>query len=311
MADLLSICQHAARKCQIEIPTGIIASTNETAKILLACAQDEGEALSRRPVTAWKALIREHTFDIALSGTTDGTTANKLVDSTTTFTSSDITVGDIVKNTTDTTESTVTAIAANELTLAGDIFVSGEAYTIFRQAHSLPSDFKYQVDNTLWDRDAYWNLRGPLSQVEWQTYKSSVLGDTATVRRRFQYRSNAATTDPEVKFYIDPKPSDDATLVFEYVTTGWCKDATAGTVNTEWQKDTDIPLLDDYLMRLGIIWRTLNRLGLAYEEELDEYDREVENAIGRDGGGRVLDLSRRPHPSLISTCNVPDTGFGQ
>ena len=311
MADLLRICQHAARKCQVEVPSAIVGSSNETAKILLACAQDEGEALSRRPDTAWKALIREHTFDIVLSGTTDGTTANKLVDSTTTFTTSDVTIGDVVKNTTDSTESTVTAVAANEVTLADDIFVSGEAYSIHRQAHSLPSDWKYQIDDTAWDRDYYWQMRGPLSQVEWQTYKSSVLGDTATVRRRFQYRSDMATANPEVKLYLDPKPSDDATIVVEYLTTGWCKDASAGTVNSEWLKDTDIPLLDDYLVRLGVIWRALSRFGLPYEEEMHEYDVEVENAIGRDGGGRTLDLSRRPFPSLISTCNVPDTGFGQ
>lgn len=310
MADLLSICQHAARKCQIEVPTSVIGTTNETAKILLACAQDEGEALSRRPNDGWKALIREHTFSTGLSGTTDGTTANKLVDSTTTFTTSDVTVGDYVTNDTDSTAAYVTAVAANEVTLDDDIFISGESYTIYRQAHSLPSDYKHLVDKTLWNRSDYEELRGPMSQREWQSVKSSYLGESVTDSYRFQLRSNMADTDPAVKLYLDPVPTEDDDLVLEYVSNGWCKDASTGVVNSAWVKDTDVPLLDEYLLRLGVIWRTLSRLGLPYEEELDEYDVQVENAIGRDGGGRVLDLSRRPGQTLISPCNVPDTGFG-
>jgi len=64
------------------------------------------------------------------SGTTDGTTANKLVDSSASFTSN--LVGYIVYNTTDSTVATVTAFDdAGTLSLSADIMANGEAYTLY------------------------------------------------------------------------------------------------------------------------------------------------------------------------------------
>lgn len=67
-----------------------------------------------------------------LTGTTTSTTANHLIDSSETFTSGTIIVaGMSVKNTTSGNEyATITAVAANDLTLDADIFVSSENYEI-------------------------------------------------------------------------------------------------------------------------------------------------------------------------------------
>jgi hypothetical protein len=63
-------------------------------------------------------------------GTADGTTANKLVDSTASFTSN--LLGYIVYNTTDSTVATVTAVDdAGTLSLSADIMASGESYTLY------------------------------------------------------------------------------------------------------------------------------------------------------------------------------------
>lgn len=70
-------------------------------------------------------------FSPLVSSTTDGTTANKLVDSGASFTTDGILIGAIVKNTTDTTYATITAIDDdNTLSLSADIFISGEDYSI-------------------------------------------------------------------------------------------------------------------------------------------------------------------------------------
>ena len=69
------------------------------------------------------------TLAVADSGTTTGTTADKLVDSGQNFTST-VSVGDIVKNTTDTTYASVTAVSDTQLSLSADIMVSGEAYEV-------------------------------------------------------------------------------------------------------------------------------------------------------------------------------------
>jgi len=70
---------------------------------------------------------------IMTTGTTTATTATKLVDSAASFTTS-VEVGNIVVNTTDNTMTNITAIdSATTLSVADDIFTSGETYTIYKQ----------------------------------------------------------------------------------------------------------------------------------------------------------------------------------
>lgn len=304
---LIEIAQHVANACGISKPTSIIGNSSETARQILAAAQDEGESLTRRPDTGWTELIREKVITTAIAGTTNAAIAFKLADTTASFLTDDISAGDAVANKDDGTSSTVVSVDSDAIiTLSSDIFTPGQDYEIYKSKHPLPSDYKYLVDDTLWDRTNYWELRGPLTPVQWQTYKSSVLGDTATTRRR--WRIHNLSGDGR-SFFIDPTPTDAAELVYEYMSTGWCKSA-GGDPQTEWKKDDDVLSLDSFLFRLGLKWRILNRLGLDYLEEKNEYEAEVEKAIGRDTGGDILSLTAPAPISLITTCNVPDTGFG-
>lgn len=65
------------------------------------------------------------------SGTADGTTASKLIDSGADFSTDGVDVGDEVYNVTDDTYAFVTAVdSGTALSLSADIFVSGEDYSI-------------------------------------------------------------------------------------------------------------------------------------------------------------------------------------
>jgi len=82
------------------------------------------------------AVIPSDTINIpnvagaSTSGVTDGTTANKLVDSGATFSTN--LVGYIVYNTTDSTVARVTAVdSATTLTLSANIMSSGENYVVY------------------------------------------------------------------------------------------------------------------------------------------------------------------------------------
>jgi len=69
--------------------------------------------------------------DSLSSGTTTGTTADKLVDSGATFISDGVTVGDQVRNTTDDTYAIITAVdSETTLSINRDIMVSGEDYSV-------------------------------------------------------------------------------------------------------------------------------------------------------------------------------------
>lgn len=84
-------------------------------------------------VTPIGSIIAWHkTFGTADSGTTDGTTASKLIQSGQNFLTT-ISIGMIVYNTTDDTFANVTAIDDDTtLSIDADIMVSGEAYTIYK-----------------------------------------------------------------------------------------------------------------------------------------------------------------------------------
>lgn len=187
---------------------------------------------------------------------------------------------------------------------------SGIAFTFSQSDYALPSDFRWPIDNTFWDRSRFWSMRGPQSPQQWQLYKSSVIG-RATIQRRYRFRSIVVTGTGVVQYLsIDPSPLDNGSaLVFEYMSNAWCQ-SSSGTPQTTWQADTDIGILDETLLRLGTRWRVLRRLGMSYSEELDEYEREVARAMAHDGGAAILNMTPDWGLSLLSPAQLPETGYG-
>jgi hypothetical protein len=160
----------------------------------------------------------------------------------------------------------------------------------------LPADFAWMVDDTLWERSRYWALRGVQSPQRWQLYKSSIYG-RATIWRRWRIRvaTGAGAGTPTV-FSIDPPivPGDNTSrFVFEYVSKNWCVSALNGAMSPVWTSDNDTSILDEWLIELSTRWRMLRRMGLSYDEDQDECDREWDKAVARDGGTAILDLVPR------------------
>lgn len=147
-------------------------------------------------------------------------------------------------------------------------------------------------------------MRGPQSPQQWQMYKSSVIGQ-ASIQRRFRFRQIAG----QLRFSIDPVPTDNnSALVFEYVSNAWCQSA-VGTPQTRWLVDTDLGVLDEYLLTLGVRWRMLRRLGLSYNEELSEYESEVRKAMAHDGGAAILSIVPQSASFLLSPANIQEGSF--
>jgi hypothetical protein len=70
----------------------------------------------------------------------------------------------------------------------------------------------------------------------------------------------------------------------------WCK-SEGGVAQNAWAADSDTGILDEYLIKLGLRWRVLRRLGMSYADELDEYERALAKALAHDGGAAILDLA--------------------
>lgn len=320
---LLSICQTVASQIPIAAPTSIVGNSDETATLLLALAQDAGEELSRKPDQGWVDQIREYDFTTASVAQQSGTIANSgpggvaVISGLTIASGSNAPANAVASTgwyafgTGVQNNSLVTAVTTADpnstVTLSLPATQTGSGQFVLGQSdYALPSDFKTPVDNTFWDRSRFWSMRGPLSPQQWQLYKSSVIG-RASIQRRFRFRRSSTGG---LILSIDPVPTDNGSqLVFEYVSTGWCK-SSGGVFQSSWQADTDTGVIDEYLIRLGLKWRVLRRKGFSYAEELDEYLSEVGKAMSKDGGAAILNLTPNDSLTLIGPWNLPETNFG-
>jgi len=310
--SLLSICQGVARIIKIEVPDTIINNTSDEAQLLLQCANDEGEALSRRPSGGWIEMMNENDFTTVAVGPLTGTVANTALNGDAQVTLADTSAlaaylfgaagtglpyNCIIRNV-----DSPTVVTLNSPSTAPGVVTN---LTFGQFAYPVPGDFERAIDNTMWDRTRYWQMRGPLSPQQWQFYKSSVFS-RATIQRRIRFRRLA---NEQVNLLIDPVPTDNgSSLVYEYVSNGWCQ-SVSGTPQNQWLADDDTGILDEYLIRLGVKWRALNRLGMDYSSELDEYERECGKAVAQNGAAATLNLTAGFQPYLLGPWSVQDGFF--
>ena len=139
---------------------------------------------------------------------------------------------------------------------------------------TLAPGFSYITSSTFWDRTLTEPVTGPLSPIEWQ----ALTGPYSS------YRIFGG------KLYAYPAPSAGNTWVFEYQSTYFCQ-SSSGTNQSAWAADTDVGVLDENLMELGLIWRFKKKNGLDYSEDFRSYEQKIANEISRAGGRRILDMA--------------------
>lgn len=310
MSDLLTLCQDVAEDLGLSVPAAIVNNGDETATRLLAQAKKAGEMLARKPQGGWVCMIKEYDFTTAALAAQAGSIANSGPGGTAMISGLALTTGVAVTTwygfgTGVPKNAIVTAVTPSTVTLNQAATQTGAGTFQFGQSdYTLPSDFQRVIDNTLWDRSRYWQMRGPQSPQQWQVYKSSVIGQ-ASVQRRFRFRQEAGAQ----RISIDPVPTDNGSpLVLEYVSNAWCQ-SSGGDLQTTWEADTDTLILDETLFKLGMAWRMLRRLGLSYAEELSEYESEVRKAMAADGGAAILGLVSDNYGFLLSPANIQEASF--
>jgi hypothetical protein len=165
------------------------------------------------------------------------------------------------------------------------------------QPGAVPGDFDRFVPNSFFNRSTRRPIWGPLTPQQWQWIQAQPIFSTACLAWR--RRSG--------QFLITPTPPAGETIAYEYLSANWARSA-AGTPQPGFQADTDLAWLDEELITLGVVWRYLRAKGLDYAEEMASYEREVEQALARDGGASSISMS--PQPLDLGRLNLPDGGFG-
>ena len=87
----------------------------------------------------------------------------------------------------------------------------------------------------------------------------------------------------------------------------WCE-SNGGTGQQVWSDDTDVGRIDEELLTLGLIWRWKAMKGFSYQEEFNEYERQVADAIARDGTKAILNAAANS-TTVRPYLNIPDTGY--
>lgn len=92
-------------------------------------------------------------------------------------------------------------------------------------------------------------------------------------------------------FVIMNKPCGRAEIVFQYRSNNIVRDGKTYEEKNVLSANTDVPLFDPYVVKLGILWRWLKRSGMDYGEEFAEYRRELRKCFGSFTAAGDINLS--------------------
>lgn len=142
---------------------------------------------------------------------------------------------------------------------------------------SIATDFGYFIDQTFWDRSATLPIVGPVPPQEWQADRSG------------------AIVGPPYKFIIQGDmlkvgPTAIAsghTMVFNYISKNWCQSA-AGAGQSAFAADTDTTIIPQEPFKLSLLWRWKQAKGLAYAEDMETAEEQIERYTGQNAGRRIL-----------------------
>jgi hypothetical protein len=163
----------------------------------------------------------------------------------------------------------------------------------------LPSDWKYFVDQTQWDRTNHWPLLGPKSAAEWAWLKGGLLASFPRIRYRV-YNN---------KFQVWPVPESNSQfkLAMEYVSGFWVVGAGTPDPNADMViADGDMIMFDPWLMIRYTKLKWLQLKGFDTSAATADFQRMYDALRGKDVGAQVLSLVPQRTPFFIGPWSIPD-----
>jgi len=141
-------------------------------------------------------------------------------------------------------------------------------------------DFYSLINNSIFVKDKSEKVIGAINPQDW-------------MREKYFYERRSGIKfkiqNGMIKF-LEP-PEDGIKIVFQYRGNSVCYDPQKGYMEKAIiSKNTDVPVFDEYLVKLGILWRWLKRNGMDYAEELAEYEREIKKKYATSLALEDIDL---------------------
>lgn len=296
---LLELVQNMCLEAGISSPTQVVTSQDVQINQIYALVNRLGNDLVR--TFEWQKLDKEYTFQTVsttLTGTT--TSGSKIItgiSSTTGLTSNYGIVGSGISP----FAQIVSVDSSTQVTMNLPATATGTTSLVFGQVnYPLPSDWSKQIPQTEWDRSNRWPLMGPNSPQDWQSFKSGIVYSGPRLRFRIQGNTLA----------LNPPPSANLTLAFEYISNSWVLAADGVTYKNKFTVDTDTFIFDSSLLTIGLKLRWLQAKGFEYDFAQREFDGLLNMCKGQDKSAPRLSLSPINQSVLITNNNIPDGSWG-
>jgi hypothetical protein len=168
------------------------------------------------------------------------------------------------------------------------------------EAYPFPSDEERFISATFFDQNNRWPVQGSLTAIEWEQLQASNL--VASPFERYRVFGG--------KLHLFPTPgADPLTFIYEYISNAYCT-SSGGLPQTDLQQDSDIIRFDHRCVVYGLKLKWLASVGMDTTVALVDYARALEYAKSTDSPARRLTIAGRSGIPMLSTLNIPDTGFG-
>lgn len=167
-------------------------------------------------------------------------------------------------------------------------------------ALSLPADLFRIVSDTTWDRSDNRMAAVGIDSQEWAYLKGWDI--VTTLNRRARVIGN------QLEFY-QPVPNA-REIHFEYISKNLVDTSAGGAPKEKFTVDTDVTLIDEDLLTLGIIWRYRKaKEARGWRDDLKDYEKKKMLLQGFQKAPRTLNPTTGRARSF--GVQVKDQGFGQ
>jgi hypothetical protein len=167
--------------------------------------------------------------------------------------------------------------------------------------YPLPADFTALTDQTGWQLNYFWPLRGPYSAQMWQRI---INFPTTGIYVAFRIQNN--------QLWLWPQPPPvGITISFVYKSSYWTEDGVTGDLKAFPTQGVDVINFDWLMMSAFLKVRYLQEIGHDTTSAMDNFKMIFDMMAGQsDGAAPELHLARSYTYPYLNIYNIPDTGFG-
>lgn len=165
------------------------------------------------------------------------------------------------------------------------------------QTSIIPSDFDRFIPETFWDRTNVRLVTGPITPVQWQAMKAQGYGGSP----KFIYRGGSV--------FILPNLDGGESIAFEYVSQNWCQ-SSGGTGQTAFAADDDTGILDEELLKRGLIFAYLDTEGLPSALAARDFEMYSKQLLNNDQPNTPILVAADIFGGGRHFTGVPSSGAG-